>query len=331
MAVSTPIVEFLDGQRSDAGPRRTNEDGALNVRLTDGSVLAAVADGMGGLHAGDVASRTALDALKRSLDAGLGLPDAFAAANRAVRNRAGGREMGTTLVAAHVTGGEVRIAHVGDSRAYLVRASGCRQLTRDHTVLAEAAERGMDGNGLAGSPWARAVTRSLGAAETVDVDVLEPLRLDVVGSATLVLCSDGVHRVLDPDRIAEAVAAAKEPSAAADGLVGAALEGGSTDNATAVILTWRSPLDREDEEDRLALGGRIDRDDRDAPDDRADLDVESAWEMGAVGAVEDPHWDPGRMVSVSRRPDPRDSNWGMILLLGVVLLAVAVALLALLA
>lgn len=329
--MSAPIVEFLDGQRSDAGPRRTNEDGALIVRLTDGSLLAAVADGMGGLHAGDLASGIALDTLKRSMDAGGHLPDAFRSANRAIRARAGGRQMGTTLVAAHVTGGEVRIAHVGDSRAYLVSASACRQLTRDHTVLAEAAERGMDGNGLGSSPWGRAVTRSLGTAKTVDVDVLEPLQLDELGSATLVLCSDGVHAVLDPDRIAEAVAAAEGPSAAADGLVGAALEGGSTDNATAVILTWRSPHDRTDDEDRLALGGRIDRDDQDAPDDRPELDRESAWEMGSVGAVEDPQWDPGRMVSVSRRPDPRDSNWRVILLLGVVLLAVAVALLALLA
>ena len=140
--------------RSDRGLlRERNEDAAAALALPDGSLLLAVADGLGGHAGGAVASRTALDALVERLlaqppaDPAAGLRDAFEAANRAVRARRQGAHarMGTTLVAALVRGARAWTANVGDSRAYLVPLAGgaARRLTEDHSWVEEQIRAGL--------------------------------------------------------------------------------------------------------------------------------------------------------------------------------------------
>ena len=126
---------------SIAGQRPYQEDAVLARSLSDGRVLVAVADGMGGHAAGEVASALALETLVSTLEDGKGLDVAFRLANREVHEKAhepGKQGMGTTLVAALVEEGEYFIANVGDSRGYLISGDGIRQLTEDHSFVAEA-------------------------------------------------------------------------------------------------------------------------------------------------------------------------------------------------
>jgi protein phosphatase len=236
-------VDLEMGASSEAGAREANEDGVLCVRLPRGRVLAALADGMGGLEAGALASGTALEVLRSEVEAGSPLLEAFREANAAVRRTGDGRS-GTTLVAVLVERDQVRIAHVGDSRAYHRGPFGLAQLTRDHTVGAEAEARGeWAGREVAGTPWSASLTRSLGAADHVEVDELGPFTLGESG--WIVLTSDGVHGALEVEAMEEVVERAPDAAAASRLLLEAALDARSRDNVSAVVLR-RPPVEEED-------------------------------------------------------------------------------------
>ena len=153
--------------------------------------------------------------------------------------------MGTTMTALLARGDGIELAHVGDSRAYLVREGELRQITE-----AEAAVH----------PERHVITRALGSPAGIDPDfVLLPL-----GSAErLLLCSDGISGMIDDDRIEEVLTSVADPRDAADALVRAALEAGGRDNATAVVidvvgLTHDDSYDSERQRESLEtkLGGR---------------------------------------------------------------------------
>src|SRR5690606_29073330 len=131
---------------TERGVRPVNQDAVLSARLPDGSEIIAVADGMGGQAAGEVASRLALGILETALRNGEPLDAAVQAANTAVfeeaRVHADYAGMGTTIVAVHRYGDEYMVANVGDSRAYRIDDSGIRQLTLDHSFVAEARRAG---------------------------------------------------------------------------------------------------------------------------------------------------------------------------------------------
>ena len=228
------------GWRSEAGRRRANEDAVLDERLPDGRRLVAVADGMGGHQAGEIASRTALDALRAAVVGGASLRAAIAAANRAVHQAAVVNPeldgMGTTLVAALCNGVRYEVANVGDSRAYIVHGGSARQITADHSFLAEAIAGGMPEAEALRSRWRNALTRSIGTEPEVEVDVFGPY--DATSPHALVLCSDGLHGSVPGDALGPLAAAAPDPQALATRLAGAAYENGSTDNISVAVVRF---------------------------------------------------------------------------------------------
>ncbi len=221
--------------------RSTNQDVALAEELRDGRSLLVVADGVGGLPGGEVASRTAVDTLAEVLrTAGDEPPDAalrraFAAANDAVRvgQRGDLARMSTTLVAALVRGGTAWVANIGDSRAYLVADGEARQLTLDHSWVEEgirAGELAPDDPLVALNR--HVITRAIGLDAHAAVDVFGPF--DLLPGSVLLLCTDGLHGVLDDPAIADVVAAS-EGDYARD-LVDVVLTAGAPDNVAVAVL-----------------------------------------------------------------------------------------------
>jgi PPM family protein phosphatase len=248
-------LERQFGERSasvtEKGRRAVNQDAAVAVTLPDGSELVAVADGMGGHAAGEVASQSALDALQAALERGLGLREAVEAANGAVLAEARARPecegMGTTLVALLRRGGEYMIANVGDSRAYRYDGSGLQQLTRDHSFIEDAVRSGQLTPEEAGaSPWRNALTRAIGLGPDLEVDCYGPYS---AGDPHLViLCTDGLYRAVEADHMLRIAGGGEEPAAMATELAGAAFEAGSDDNITLAIArfgadtAWQEPV-----------------------------------------------------------------------------------------
>lgn len=211
----------------------------LAETLEDGRLLLAVADGMGGHAAGEVASALALETLVEAVRGGSALDDAFRLANTRVNEKA--REpdkvgMGTTLVAVLVDDGLYEVANVGDSRGYLLSSDGIRQLTRDHSFVAEALKRGQPQAEVMASRWKDALTRCIGIGPEVDVDVFGPFTVQT-GTA-LVLCSDGLHKTLSDAELRTVFGRSDGPGGAAQALTAAAWEGGSDDNISVVVAEF---------------------------------------------------------------------------------------------
>lgn len=244
---------------TNSGPvRKTNEDGFVAEPELG---LCAVADGMGGHNAGEVASRLALESLggfiRRSHEdtdfswpcgidpvlsyTGNRLRTAISLANRRVFRAAESHEeftgMGSTVVSLLFEPRAVIIGHVGDSRAYRIRGAAVEILTTDDTWAAAmlASDPTMDPAAIATHPMRHVLTNVLGTRENAEIHVAEQ---PLVEGDTFVLCSDGVHGVLDPEAIrrivAETGAAGLQP--AADALIAEAIARGTRDNVTAVVV-----------------------------------------------------------------------------------------------
>ena len=214
--------------RTHVGRVRTvNEDRVLD-RPERG--LWAVADGMGGLSAGDVAAAqvvATLDALE-TIDE-TALLDALQRANAAILAEGGGRS-GATIVAAHVAGDVATIFWAGDSRAYHVRGSKVRRLTRDHSVVQDLIDAGLlDEDKAEGHPRSNVVTRALGVQAPVAIDTVQ---VTLEPGDRVMLCSDGVSRSLDVRDLGRG----GDLDALADRLLAAALERDGTDNASLVLI-----------------------------------------------------------------------------------------------
>jgi len=225
-------------EKSDTGrQRRANED-SFFVRAP----LFVVADGMGGAQAGEVASRLAAETFAA------GLPDDGTSEQRlAARVHAANRRihevsqedralngMGTTLTAAYLDGDELALAHVGDSRAYLLRDGELTRLTRDHTLVEELVRRGeLTEQEAAEHPQRSIITRALGPEPDVDVDLhTHPARAGDV----LLLCSDGLTGMIGEDEVASILAGSASLRDAGRRLVDAANEAGGRDNITVVLF-----------------------------------------------------------------------------------------------
>lgn len=228
-------VRLLVASRTDVGRVRPgNEDSLLVV---DDLALVAVADGMGGHQAGEVASAMAIESLQVGVEQGASIADAITAANTAVVTRAAGdldlRGMGTTLTAGILDGATLVIGHVGDSRLYLLRDGTLTQVTTDHSVVAELIAAGelTEAEALV-DPRRAMITRALGIEPTVQVDVLE---LGLTPGDRLLLCSDGLTTMVRDPAIAEILASETDRERAASELVEAANLAGGADNITVVV------------------------------------------------------------------------------------------------
>jgi serine/threonine protein phosphatase PrpC len=232
--------------RSETGRVRTvNEDRVLLVEdVGGGAALYAVADGLGGHAGGDVASTLAVDTLARRVRALLGdhLPprDALVAAmreaNAAIHAGAAGDRAGmaTTCTAVLVWGAEAIVAHVGDSRAYLLRGHEIAPLTTDHSLAVELAQQaGVAPIDVEHHTQRHVLTRALGPAPDIVIDVAaEALR----SGDLLVLTTDGLHNAVAPQELAHVLRTARDLDEACGVLVGLANARGGLDNASVVVV-----------------------------------------------------------------------------------------------
>jgi len=217
--------------------RNVNEDGSL---VDEPLGLIAVADGVGGHRAGEVASATALEALRAALRSGRSLREAIEEANEAVFTKSLSDEefrgMGTTLTAGTMAaGGTFIVGHVGDSRAYLLRDGEFRQLTTDHSRVQELVDDGrLTADEAAVHPMRNVITRALGMDATVDVDIY-PIQLEP-GDRVL-FCSDGLTGMLRDDLVGAELRRDADLSRVAARLVDAANSAGGEDNITVVVAS----------------------------------------------------------------------------------------------
>jgi PPM family protein phosphatase len=238
--------------------RKLNEDSMICIDLSkaDNSVRAcAVADGMGGYEGGEIASKSALEAFGKSLTEAINtlnkdgkkplfendfimrmLIEAVRSANTEVYNQAQSRnnKMGTTIAAALILNEQVCIVNVGDSRVYCLDGDNLRQITTDHSLVAELVAAGtITRDEIYTHPRRNMITRCLGTQSNVEADTfLEDLK---AGNAFLI-CSDGLWEMVRDNQIKDILLQSSNAQAACDRLVEAANENGGVDNISVVIL-----------------------------------------------------------------------------------------------
>jgi serine/threonine protein phosphatase PrpC len=246
-------IEF-HGATDTGRARSNNED---SVAIDEPSLLAVLADGMGGYNAGEVASSMATEFIKAELGRWLSEASANASdadvrramdicvdnANRAIFNAANSNPqyagMGTTLVVAVFRDGRLLMGHVGDSRGYRLRGGKFAQITHDHSLLQEQIDSGLiTPEQAATSTNKNLVTRAVGVEDTV---LLETHLHDVLPGDLYLLCSDGLSDMLDDDSIAKLMASSEALPDVADALIQAANDAGGRDNISVVLARARNP------------------------------------------------------------------------------------------
>jgi PPM family protein phosphatase len=284
--IALRIVEHAG--RTDVGRQRSANE--------DDFVLAppffAVADGMGGAKAGEVASAMATEVFEGESDSGepaeTQLARMLREANKRIHDLAvadeSHRGMGTTLTAAKVTGDEISLAHVGDSRAYRMRDGELEQLTKDHSLVAELERSGqITPEAAEHHPQRSIITRALGPEPEVEVDTYT-----VTGREgdLFLLCSDGLTSMISDEEIGSILRSADSLDAAADALVRAANQSGGKDNITVVLFRVGPDGDGLPAEDET-IAGQV-----------------SAAEVQAAAALDEPtEPHPGPVALAGARPD----------------------------
>ncbi len=301
---STQELEVRVAMDTDPGLKRKQNQDAIGhsipanpEQLAQLGRLFVLADGVGGLTGGDLASQYAVSTIISSYYAQVSgdppdrLARAIAEANNVIFSE--GQEhvppqiMATTVVAAVVRGDELVIGNVGDSPAYLMRGGHTRQLTQDHTLANQRQEEGLplpDGD-----PAGHKLVRALGSQPAVKVDIITGRLRD---GDIVVLCSDGLTRYMPPDEI-EQVATALPPDAAVRQLIATANQRGGADNVSVIVLHMVARDEPEDEQ----IAGLGDR-----PDDELIL---------AVDKIADPmdSWGvPRRSERIGRQAAEPDSG-----------------------
>ncbi|HVD56752.1 MAG TPA: Stp1/IreP family PP2C-type Ser/Thr phosphatase [Thermoleophilaceae bacterium] len=272
------IVEQVG--RSDVGRQRSANEDSLVIAPP----FFAVADGMGGAKAGEVASATAIEVFGGERDSSEAAEAQLARivreANRRIHALAVSDEsyrgMGTTLTAAKITGDGVSLAHVGDSRAYLLRGGEFEQLTRDHSLVAELERSGqITAEAAEHHPQRSIITRALGPEPDVEVDTYT-----IAGREgdLFMICSDGLTSMISDDEVSSILRSAPSLEDGADALVRAANQSGGRDNITVVLFrlgeSGESGAPREDD----TIAGQLSADDV-----RAAADAPTAAPSSAAG------------------------------------------------
>jgi len=242
--VTVPVPGIRVAGDTNVGKVRTTNEDSMIVDSLRG--LYVVLDGMGGANAGDVASQTARDAIrdfvvqrrqtmepKALLEAAIqhGSASVYKAA-QASRERHG---MGTTVVGCLVIDAKrAVVAHVGDSRAYLLRNGRIQTLTRDHTIVEELVDRGLlSPDEAERHPYKNVLSRNLGAKPEARVDVVE---VEIKPGDRLLLCSDGLYGYASAEAIQYLLGSGDEPQHVARDLIDLALRGGGGDNVTTIVI-----------------------------------------------------------------------------------------------
>ena len=248
-------MEIVSGGVTDVGRVRTNNEDSF--RILEPLNLFILSDGMGGEAHGEVASALAVETIadycaQPKEDSGVTLagvaPDNWSADTKRLQNAVSQanfriydsaqknpeqRGMGATLTAAWVNGSKLSVAHVGDSRAYLLRNGALQQLTSDHSLVAEQVRRGiLTPQQAEESEMQSVLLRALGAHPEVQVDVDET---ELFPHDVLLLCSDGLTRMVTEPEIAGTLQAETNPVSAAQKLVDLANERGGLDNVTVIV------------------------------------------------------------------------------------------------
>jgi PPM family protein phosphatase len=244
------MLKWRAAARTDAGcQRQRNED---NYYVSPDNRVFAVADGMGGAVGGAKASKLAVEAVEKrwkDIPPPVGdregikawLLETVSMANSAVWQEAEDdstvRGMGTTIVVAVQAEGDIlEIAHVGDSRAYLVRDGKPILLTNDHSVVQEMVRAGRLTEEQARiNPYKNLITRCLGHEEKVEIDQTP---VEVKPHDWVVLCSDGLPTVLRDEQISDVTGDRHEPDVVCEELVKQTLDGGAPDNVTVVVIQY---------------------------------------------------------------------------------------------
>jgi protein phosphatase len=318
-----PVVAYAVA--SDTGrKRRRNEDNYVVA-----PPLFAVADGMGGAQAGEVASELAASALEAGdsdgLDGTKRLDALIQEANRQIFDRAStdptASGMGTTMTVALVEGMTVAIGHVGDSRAYLVRGEQMEQLTEDHSLVNELMKSGKLSEEEAQiHPQRSVITRAVGTDPDVDVD---GFTIEAEEGDVFLICSDGLTDMVEDEEILELLHANRDDlEKAVKALVAAANRGGGEDNVTVVAFQISSEA-APNLEDTVAMPALPWEDE---PDEQTREYAEADGVDGTMIAA------PGELPEAppASEPEPRpaaDARRVRLVLIGIVVLAVAAALL----
>ena len=260
-----PVSVFGD---TDVGRVRSANQDSVVVRAGDdaplGEALIAVADGMGGHAAGEVASQMSLDLLISSLASASApderaMRDAFSRANAGVFSAASQnpeyRGMGTTLVAGLLTGDELIIGNVGDSRMYLYRDGELARVTQDHSWVGEMVAAGaLTEEQAAKHPRRNILTRALGVESSVEADAG---RIALKRGDRLILCSDGLHGMVDDKTIAGVVGGKSlDLKKAARELIDLANKAGGTDNITVALARIDADLESAETRDMSTASAR---------------------------------------------------------------------------
>lgn len=282
---------------SDVGMRREENQDSFGVVETEAARFYIVADGMGGVQGGAIASSLAIDVAKAFLaeknDISSGeLRGAVGAANYAIFEKGLAEPslagMGTTFVGLCFSKGRLIVVNVGDSRAYLIRNNSIGQLTEDHTLISELLKSGaITEDQVANHPVAHMLTRSLGPTEDIEVDCSPVPEAPLPGDKFL-LCSDGLYNHVSTDEIGEVVSTHSAEEAVAK-LVALANDRGGSDNITVMVIEvgtqYHAPVaDVEDtmellENQSLAVSAEVDQDALESEEIESDI--------GELDTVED--------------------------------------------
>ncbi|MBN1664807.1 MAG: Stp1/IreP family PP2C-type Ser/Thr phosphatase [Deltaproteobacteria bacterium] len=241
--------------KTDVGQIRKNNEDSYCADAAAG--LFVVADGMGGHASGEVASKMAVDIISGHFrntsgekaapgdeyDAGLSeatnrlcssIRLANAAVYEAAQKTAEYRGMGTTVASVLINGRQLSIAHIGDSRVYLIRAGNIEQLTDDHSMVYEQVKKALISKEEADKSHNKNIlTRALGISDNVEIDLSEMFLAD---KDILLLCSDGLSNMVDDATMMKVVEATDDPEQACETLVSMANANGGRDNITVIVV-----------------------------------------------------------------------------------------------
>ncbi len=248
MGLESPVAKQAGTQIHAAGAseagrvRAINQDSYFVGEIPAQGFLAVVADGMGGHQTGEIASQKAVSIIRRELERAKSHPPgaiakAVQTANLEIYNYAAENPehfgMGTTLTTLFIDDQVGLLGHIGDSRAYLVRNGEIRQLSQDHSWVADRVRQGLLSEGEAKRHrWRNVITNALGASPEIKLDILH-MQLQV--GDRLLLCSDGISMLLRDETLLHVISE-KSPGEACAELIRLANERGSPDNITAIVL-----------------------------------------------------------------------------------------------